>query len=523
MYPKCSGRAHPEHLGDDMAGKFRRYITLIGVGALIFLGTFHQPYYPVTWFDEGLVLQGGINLTQYGQYAMRSSEGFRVLDQPLTANGPGVVVPITAVFALFGIGLLQARILMGLYFVACVILFYKVTASIFGKLVALLSTLALLAVPEEGILLYGRQALGNVPALAYFLAGCYFFILLVDRKVGLYAFLAGLFWGITLVTKSQYWIILPVLAIIALLDFYFFRQIGIRSSIILIVFTLGCLVVWQFIQYLIIGSENYGQYIESVRSSARETVFAFRTMRIPGNIWYLARSGFALFVVPGLLLAGMDSLRRHTYSIVQVFLVLFVVAWSTWYVFVSVGWHRYAFEPYAVGLIFCGLAYIKAFQLVVSLGKIPAVLSWQDYFRAFAVILVLLISILWVGAVGLNQIRKIIFVPEPYPQQFAKYLQENIQPNDVIESWEWEIDALTPDLTYHHPTNDLVDRKTAELQFGDEFNEKYDIFVFNPSYLIDGPFSKWTGMYVESLALGCCEKVTEIGDYTLYKVIKHVE
>jgi hypothetical protein len=201
---------------------------------------------------------------------------------------------------------------------------------------------------------------------------------------------------------------------------------------------------------------------------------------------------------------------------------LFVVAWSAWYVFVSVGWHRYAFEPYSVGLIFCGLAYLKAFQSAVSFRKESGI-SWLKYSREFVLVSLLLVSTLWGIWVGLNQVKRIVLAPEPYPQQFADYLHAHIQPEEVIESWEWEIDALTPDLTYHHPTNELVDRKTAELQFGDEFNEKYDFFVFNPSYLIDGPFSKWTGMYVEPLANGCCEKVTESGDYTLYKVVKPVE
>jgi hypothetical protein len=504
-----------------MAVKLRPYVNLIGILSLIFLGVFHQPYYPTTWFDEGLVLQGAINLVQHGQYAMRSVEGFRVLDQPLTANGPGVVLPITGVFAIFGIGLLQARLLMALYFVSAVLLFHKVAASIFGKKAALVSTLALLAVPDEGILLYGRQALGNVPALVYFLAGCYFLILLVEKKKNRFAVVAGLFWGITLVTKSQYWVILPVLVGIVFLDLVYYKQIGLKSGLIMLGLTLGGLVLWQFVQYLLIGSENYAQYVESIRSSAKETVFAFRAIRIPGNIWYLVRSGFALFVIPGLIIAVWYSIRQNLYSIVQAFLILFVLAWTVWYVFVSVGWHRYAFEAYSVGMIFFGLACRKAFQKIVSFQGMPTRFSSRVY--GFAVILILLMPTLWGVSVGLNQIQRIVFSPEPYPQQFARYLQSHVSETEVIESWEWEIDALTPNLTYHHPTNDLVDRKTAELQFGEAFNAKYDFFAFNPSYLIDGPFSKWTGMYKEPLAKGCCMKVTEVGDYTLYKVIKPVE
>ena len=73
----------------------------------------------------------------------------------------------------------------------------------------------------------------------------------------------------------------------------------------------------------------------------------------------------------------------------------------------------------------------------------------------------------------------------------------------LIEPWEWEIDAKT-DLTYHHPTSDWVDKFTAVLRFGDNLEASYDPFEHQPDYLIDGPMSKWRGLYAPYLADGGC-------------------
>jgi hypothetical protein len=99
----------------------------------------------------------------------------------------------------------------------------------------------------------------------------------------------------------------------------------------------------------------------------------------------------------------------------------------------------------------------------------------------------------------------------------------NVGPNDVIESWEWEIDALTPGYTYHHPTNDWVDRFTAYVQFGESIENTYSLYEYQPGYLIDGPFSKMTGIYAKFLANDCCQRMTSIGNYDLYKVLNKSE
>ena len=182
------------------------------------------------------------------------------------------------------------------------------------------------------------------------------------------------------------------------------------------------------------------------------------------------------------------------------------------------GWHRYAFEPFALGLIFSGVPLVWAFRYIRGFKHGLEKSSWRIYLSGLAITSFLILSTLWGIFSGYSQIYRILFAQDKSPQLFAAYIQDNIAPDALIESWEWEIDALTIGWTYHHPENIWVDRKTAETQFNDVPVERYAPLALNPLYLIDGPFSKFTEMYSDVISDDCCVRVVDIGNYTLYKV-----
>lgn len=494
-------------------------LTLLGVGFLLFLALYNQPYYPSTWFDEGLVLQGAMNIVMYGKYAMLSTDGFRVLDQPLIANGPGIVLPLSAVFSIFGIGLLQARLLAAAFFLVTLLLFLRFTLRLYTPLAASISVLVLISVPVEGFVIYGRQVLGNVPALAYFFAGCLFFVTLCERKRIGYAFASGLFFGLALLTKGQYWLIIPVWGLVILTDMVYYKQLGLKNGIALLGTIIFCLVLWQLIQFYLVGVENYGAHLDAIRSSSKVTVFAFKPVRFLHSAWYLTRSGFPIFILPGLLIGAWESRKRDVSSLVKFFLVVFLTVWLFWFVVASIGWNRYAFEAYAVGSVLSGYAILKIKDAAPLLrDRFPAIVRSIPSGRV--VVAIFLAIVVLFGIIDLRiQIKSVAFYRDISAFQFADYLKSAVSPEDVIESWEWQIDALTPSLTYHHPTNVWVDRKTAEIHFDVPITDTYNLFEYKPSYLIDGPFSKSTDMYTAGIAGGCCVEVFSAGDYTLYQVI----
>ena len=493
------------------------YLIYIFIGFIVLiLGLYNQPYYPQTWLDEGFVLQGPINLLRYGKYAMKSVEGFRILDQPLIPNGPGIVLPLTLMFKLFGIGLIQARMLMVGFLLFTAFSYFFLSKYLYGTIAGLISILLLIALPVEGFIWFGRQTLGNIPALGYFCIGYILWLRSLDDKRILTSIGAGLLFGLTMITKGQYTLIIPVLIILAFFDWVYYKQIGIQKFIIVLLTSITCYLLWHIVQGYLVGWENWPQHIESIRGSARVTVYAFRFKRIPGTIWFLMRSGIAIVIVPGFLYMLWLSRQRTMDSIRSMLLILFILVWSAWFVIASVGWPRYAIDLYAAGAILTG----KFLKDVIRSNQKPLdennIFNKNKYikFPSF-IILIAIIAFALFGFV--LQIKGISSKSDKSPQLFAAFLQKNIGKNTVIESWEWELDTIT-DLNFHHPTNDWVDKYTAILQYNENIEVNYDPFEYNPVYLIDGPFSKWTGIYSNQLANGCCDLLNTTGPYDLYRI-----
>lgn len=493
------------------------------VAAVLGLLAFRQPYYPATWLDEGFVLGGAMSLVREGAYALRSTDGFRVLDQPLVANGPGVVVPIAVAWKLFGQGLIQARVLMILFALLAALAFFRVARQLSGARAAAVSLGLLLALPlvwtgedAAGFMVFGRQALGNVPALCYFLAG---FLVwrrgLATGTVG-WVVAAGFLFGLATVTKSQYLVLVPALAVFGGIELASGRNPRALGETGLLLLGIAAVqAAWWAVQLQLIGWGGLAAHLGAIRASSQATVTAFRPARIPGNLSYLVRSGYVAVVLPSLCFAAWRCRRAETWRSGQGFVVVLGLVWAAWYTVVSVGWPRYAFEPFAIGLLLSGQAVVAALghlrdTRVRLQAGISAATVWPV--RAF------LAAVVVTAAVASCQRAVMLFGDvDRSPQEFSAYLAERVPSEAIVESWEWELDVLV-DLKYHHPQNIWVDRYTAHVQFRDPLPAHYDPLIHRPDYLVDGPFSKWTGIYGPVLAGGCCELLGRVGPYDLYRV-----
>src|SRR5690349_4112519 len=94
-------------------------VAVASIILLLFLALYNLPRYPLTWFDEGSHLHVPKTLVTRGVYADISSDGYRYFG-PTVGVGPTVMLPIAASFLVFGIGLLQARLVISLYLLATV-------------------------------------------------------------------------------------------------------------------------------------------------------------------------------------------------------------------------------------------------------------------------------------------------------------------------------------------------------------------------------------------------------------------
>ena len=131
---------------------------------------FNLADYPLTWFDEGSHLHVPKAIVKFGKYADYSSEGFRY-DGPSVGVGPTVMLPIAAMFKIFGIGLLQARLVTATYLVATIIAFYLLAKQFGSWKFATVATMFLVVNRSTSLVEYGRQVLGEVPGLFFLLLG----------------------------------------------------------------------------------------------------------------------------------------------------------------------------------------------------------------------------------------------------------------------------------------------------------------------------------------------------------------
>src|SRR6266498_4058386 len=143
------------------------------IAVALFLALVNLPYAPRTWFDEGSHLHVPKTLIQHGVYADISSEGYRYYG-PTIGVGPTIMLPIALVFKLFGIGLLQGRIVIVAYLLTALAAGYTLARRLHGQLVGLLAVTLLLASRTfgyQGAIEYGRQVLGEIPGVAFLMLG----------------------------------------------------------------------------------------------------------------------------------------------------------------------------------------------------------------------------------------------------------------------------------------------------------------------------------------------------------------
>lgn len=488
-----------------------RWPALVIVGTLVLLlGAYRQPDWPSTWIDEGFITAGAKSLAVHGHYALRSSDGWRTLDQPLIASGPGIVLPVALAMSLLGPGVMQARLVALTFMVLAALLVYVLAHRLAGPWAGAFALVIALAMPHEGFLYFGRMAMGNVAAVAYFLAGALAWMIALDRRAPRWAWAAGVMFGAAAITKAQWSVVLPpALLLMWAVDRVTARAIGGRLVAIAAAGGLAVLATWYVARLVILGPAGFVLDLIRVQESAQWTVFALNPARyFAPSVVYLVTSGAALVMVCGVLYAAVLIARRAAQATSALLFASVLVVWLAWYALVSVGWERYAFEPTLLGALLAG----------AGLAHGPA-LARHRASRLVTITAVLGACALTI-AVPLqsrHRVREVLEAADDAAPAFAAVLDARVAPGAVVESWEWQLSVLTG-TNFHYPTNDWVDRFTAEKFGGVPVGRPYPWLDAQPAYLVDGPFSKFTGVYAPALASGCCELLARRGPYDVYQV-----
>lgn len=479
--------------------------------------------FPLTWYDEGSHLHVPKALIKYGEYADISSEGVRYYG-PTQGIGPTVIIPIAFAFKLFGIGLLQARVVMVLYMIAAIFAFYKLARQFGNMTFAVIALLLVLSSRGVSFIEYGRQVLGEVPGIFFIILGLSFWFVNWGRHHTRTLVLIGVLFGFGIITKYQYLLIfLPWIFSIWLLNVLYYKTTSHRTFIIPGVVATFCFILWQLLSLVYLGPATIGENLRLLSEASAGAAFVFSpNLMIRGIKELLSLKVYMGAMLPFLFYGAFVSLPRdergQKWGVVFVLVAINLI----WYIFASISWLRYAFPA----LVFSSLLIAKFFsdategfalsarELIGSLNHDYAVYLREGF--KWSLILWLMIIIV----VPLAQVSGDIVSPQDnYPAIMANYLEQVINEEALIETWEPEMGFLT-DHNYHYPPHALLNDAVGQIWLGKPPVSNNYSFVEeeNPEFILLGEFAKWTKLYSSDF-LDCCYKLlVSIGPYDLYEI-----
>ncbi|PDW03504.1 ArnT family glycosyltransferase [Candidatus Viridilinea mediisalina] len=453
-------------------------IVLVALLALINL-----PYVPPTWFDEGSHLHVPKTLVRFGVYADISSEGFRYFG-PTIGVGPTVMLPIALAFQVAGIGLLQARLVMVTYLALALLGLFVLARRLYGFQVALLALLLALAsrtLRFEGMVEYGRQALGEVPGVAFLLAGllAYALGLFKPEQSRRYALLAGLGFGLALVTKNQFVLIVPpTLVLLALLDWLYYRAGDWWLRLAPPVIAVACFGAWTVTMLAFFGPDGFSANLAKTRQAAGGAIFVFDPEATRRAVVYLVQV-YGGLLVPGLLYSIWRSRERTPHALAMLAPSLMAILWLSWFV-TSLGWARYAFPAVILGSL--------------AVARLVADLLHELYARRQRLVLAGAMLYLSVAIMlPLSLTAQVILSPQDAAQRMAAFMDANVPFDVIVETWEPELGLLT-DHNYHYVPTELLDPAVRRQWLGGP-PISYAGLDAEPPFVLLGPFSGYTEIY----------------------------
>lgn len=501
-------------------------LALLGLCGLVavFAG-YNLEGYPHTSFDEGANLQLPKNLLLYGQYGTRSGSDATLFD-PFVSTGPAVLLPIFVAFRLFGLGLLPARVVMALFFVAAVWAFYQVTQHLFSRRAALVGSLFWLSLTLESPVERGRYVFGEVPGMFYLLVGMLLWMQTLSAPSRRRLLLAGSLFGLAVLSKNIFILIVPALVAAWVFRLPASGRIPWQAVVLPAVTCLGWLAAWYGLQLAVLGWQAFADNLALLRSLGSAHMGLFSPPLISQNLRFIADSEVAaLLGLPGLVYVGLLGQQRTVAGAKYRLAAALCGLWLIWFVVASIGWTRYAFVAFTFFSLFtAGLLgelsenFRLDWQGLTKVGHEHAV---QRVAKQAAVFLLLLPFIAYPLAL---QVQQVAAPPDLSAQAMAAYVDAQLEPEAMIETWAWEIAFLTSHATYHHPSGRVMEVAIRSLTAAEPGSVTpstvYDFMEAAPDYVIVGRFEDLVDLYPNSELEARGDLVATVGPYRLWKIRK---
>lgn len=505
---------------------------------------------PRTWHDEGDALSVARTLAEDGYYGVKVSDGYQTFGI-IQSIGPAVILPAAWAFKLFGINLVTGRLVAASFALLTLILFWGSGKLLIGQRAALIATIILISSPGVRYFYTGRQFMGIVPALGYFLAGFILWYHAIKSQKTWLAIASGLLIGCAILTKSQYLVLaLGTFAFIAILDLLYYHLGAFKITAIIILVALACYGSWNLWQWFYYGPEIYAENGDKLFQLGK-VAFGLRPIQIISGIRYILGVDtdhyFLFWGFLSLVYIGVNSLEKDIRRMGLMLLLIFTCLWLCFTIFWTIPWNWHFFAPLAISVLFISKMYDDlAVSVVRSRAKLVSEITHWIKDRATMSVeamlgigcLSALITItLWTAANFENVVSRDVLdrVGEMYyhwprsfslPFQTRDFLNQTVAPESIIETSERELAILT-DFTYHSPEQSIlidiipyVYHKTGvnDYQLGSEYFNSV-----KPAYLVIGYFARVHQVYAMDFISDNFEQIKVIGtgefEYEIYRRI----
>jgi 4-amino-4-deoxy-L-arabinose transferase-like glycosyltransferase len=326
-------------------------------------------------YDEAYFLQAPSSLVKEGTYSTTYDGGLNF--DPGISTGPTVLLPIGLSFKLFGIGIVQARFVMLVYFLLMITMTFQVCKTLFGGTSAVFSLLLILCLPDTFFL--ALRVFGEIPSIFFFMAGCW---MLIKKK----AFLSGLFIGLAILTKLLFAISIPAVLLLFFIDFVNCKEHRKQIAITYAKGLFGTLLpilAWEGIKFLSLGQSGYLENLAkfskmlAISSSSQDIftlpvmlsrieVFASPFQLIPPSVVFAI---VALAIVFNLLLLAKSEVIKmgqgDWLSRARLMLSIFSFIYLVWWIFGKhIEWYRYLFLGYVIMMVVIGSVFTALIERI---------------------------------------------------------------------------------------------------------------------------------------------------------------
>lgn len=477
---------------------------------------------PPPCFDEGWIMSVAQNWVELGHYG-EVMNGMLISPGMLNVGFPAIA-PIALSFGLFGVGIRQGRLPGALFTLGSLTLIYYLSRRLYGPAVASGTLATLLLMSILPLIIFGKKALGEMPAVFYLLAGYVCFMSSWRRPI-LFVPLAAAFWGLAVATKLQ---VLPFFTLSLLVPLCLaLLQHRRKSAGLLALGLLGALVTFAFLQWVqesLLHDQMLPQTSSGVYSgTAFVLVLSVRIAALRSIIIYGLTTLLGLTHTTRRCLGTCDGLTVDTgVEVVRIALLALVGSWTTWYVLLSVGWVRYLFPPAFLGSIFFAVlvsdmtgefdlaATLKRSALAVRLRS----LSLQNVGALAGLVLVSITM-----ALTLRVYLSFFLLPGGELPLVVDLLNTQTARDSLIETYDMELFPLLH-RRYHHPSDQVQLQLNRRTFMGQDVPIDYDPLDADPDYLVVGPQSRFWRLYDSVLESGEFRLLRAFRRYDVYRRVR---